>query len=359
MPFLSIIVPIYNAEKYLKECLDSIVQQTYRDYELILVNDGSTDKSFQICRSYAEQYRNIQIVNKENGGLVSARKAGLARACGEYIGWVDSDDCIDSMMFEKMCDEAKQKNVDIVVCDIWSWSGDKLIPMEQAIQGGGVYFGQKLENDFYSQMLYARRFYSFGILPAQVNKIVKSSIIRKNMEKVDDNIKIGEDAACTYFCMLDASSISYLKGDFLYKYRTNFGSMCFQWKQEKVTSASSLLNYLYTRLSEYDIPQVKEQFWYYFVCIYTNVYFEYGIFACANHQKVRFIKKGIELDSSLKREFALQMQNKTLNLPWDRKLLIEAVLCGKKAKKLPALAMLKLRCFLMLVYRQYKGSRYG
>lgn len=354
MPFLSVIVPIYNAEKYLKECLDSIVQQTYQDYEVILVNDGSTDKSPQICRNYAKRYENIHIINKENGGLVSARKAGLAAACGEYIGWVDADDSVVPDMFEKMCGEAKRTNVDIVVCDMWSWSGDKLTPMEQAVQTGGVYTGQKLVDDFYSCMLYAGKFYSFGILPAQFNKIIRSPIIRKNLQKVDDNISIGEDAACTYFCMLDAKSVSYLKDEFLYKYRANLGSMCFQWKQEKVTSASFLLNYLYTRINEYNIPQFTKQFWYYFVCIYTNVYFEYGIYAFASHRKVHFIKEQINIENGLRREFEKQMRKKTLRLPWDRKLLIEAVLCGQKAKKLPALIMLTLRCFLMFTYRQYK-----
>ena len=102
MPFLSVIVPIYNAEQYLEECLDSIMQQTFKDYEVILVNDGATDRSPQICQEYADQYDNVHLVNKENGGLVSARKAGLAKACGEYIGWVDSDDCVEPEMFEKM-----------------------------------------------------------------------------------------------------------------------------------------------------------------------------------------------------------------------------------------------------------------
>lgn len=353
MPFLSVIVPIYNAEKYLRECLDSIVNQTYKDYEIILVNDGSTDKSPQICRKYQEKYHNVIVVNKENGGLVSARKAGLAKAQGEYIGWVDADDCVVPDMFEKMCNEAEHTNADIVICDMWSWSGDKLTPMEQAIPTGGVYTGQKLVDEFYSHMLYAGKFYSFGILPAQFNKIIRSPIIRKNLEKVDDNISIGEDAACTYFCMLDAESVSYLKGEFLYKYRANLSSMCFQWKQEKVTSASILLNYFYTRLDEYDLPCFKEQFWYYFVCIYTNVYFEYGIYAYASYSKVQFIQKEIKLKRNTKRAFAQEMQNGTLHLPWDRKLLIEAVLFRQKAKQMPALLMLKMRCFLMFAYRRW------
>lgn len=355
MPFLSVIVPIYNAENYLKECLDSIINQTYRDFELILVNDGSTDKSPQICCNYADKYKNIHIVNKKNGGLVSARKAGLAQACGEYIGWVDSDDRIMPEMFEKMCGEAEKTNADVVICDVWSWSGECLTPIEQAIRAGGIYSDQNLFDNFYPYMLYAGNFYSFGILPAQFNKIIRSPIIRKNMEKVDDNISIGEDAACTYFCMLDAKSISYLKGIFLYQYRANLGSMCFQWKFDKISSASVLLNFFYNRLQEYDIPQLKEQFWYYLVCIYTNVYFEYGTFMSANHKKVNFIMEQIKLEKKMKLEFLQQLHAKTLKIPLDRRVLVEYILDGQKKKRLPALIMLKVRCFLMYVYRRYKG----
>ena len=260
-----------------------------------------------------------------------------------------------SLKCSKKCKEAQRTKADIVICDMWSWSGEKLIPMEQAVKAGGVYAGEKLEKEFYPYMLYAGKFYSFGILPAQFNKIMRSSIIRENMAKVDDNISIGEDAACTYFCMLDAKSISYLKGEFLYKYRANLNSMCFQWKNEKISSASVLLNFFYHRLKEYDNIQVKEQFWYYFVCIYTNVYFEYGVFACANHKKVQLIDEKIWIEESLKQELTGQMQNRSLQLPYDRKLVINTVLYGKQ--KFLTQIVLRMRCLLMFLYRRYKSQK--
>ena len=355
MPFLSVIVPIYNAEKYLKECLDSVMNQTFKDFEVILVNDGSTDRSPQICDSYAKQYDNVHIVNKENGGLVSARKAGLAKASGEYIGWVDSDDSIVPDMFEKMCGEANKTDADIVICDMWSWSGDKLTPMEQAVKTGGLYTGERLKQDFYSIMLYSGRFYSFGILPAQFNKIIRAPIIRENLEKVDDNITIGEDAACTYFCMLDARAISYLKGEFLYKYRANLSSMCFQWKEEKITSASIILNFMYHRLKEYKNSQMIKQFWYYLVNIYTGVYLEYGAYAAASHMRIELLPEEIALDCDLKKDVIRQVKKKKLCLPYDRMLVIQSVLCGKSRKKKLTQMVLKLRCYAMFLYRHYKG----
>lgn len=354
MAFLSVIVPIYNAENYLEECIDSIINQTYKDFELILVNDGSTDSSPQICKKYAEKYDFVHLVSKSNGGLVSARKAGLNVANGEYIGWVDADDCIVPEMFEKMCNEVKRTAADIVICDMWSWSGDKLTPMNQSVKEGGLYTGEKLKKDFYPYMLYAGQFYDFGILPAQFNKIVKAPIIKKNMDMVDDKISIGEDAACTYFCMLDADSISYLKGEYLYKYRANLNSMCFQWKEQKISSASVLLNYCYNRLKQYNMPSFTEQFWYYLVCIYTNVYFEYAVYAIANRKKVEFISSRINLQKNLEKELIKQLEDKKLKLPYDRKLIMDVLLCGHTQKKFIAQLVMKMRCFLMYIYRRYK-----
>ncbi|HCY05834.1 MAG TPA: glycosyl transferase [Erysipelotrichaceae bacterium] len=94
MPLFSIIVPIYNVELYLKECLDSILSQTFNDFELILVNDGSTDKSGDIAKEYKNKYNNIKLIDKENGGLSSARNAGIKKAIGDYILFIDSDDML-------------------------------------------------------------------------------------------------------------------------------------------------------------------------------------------------------------------------------------------------------------------------
>ena len=102
MPKVSVIVPVYNAEKYLQECVDSILRQTLTDLELILVDDGSTDSSPAICDRYAEQDARVQVIHKPNGRAASARNAGLRAASGEYVAFVDSDDWISPEMYEKM-----------------------------------------------------------------------------------------------------------------------------------------------------------------------------------------------------------------------------------------------------------------
>lgn len=115
-PKLSIIVPVFNAEKYLERCIKSILNQTYNNLEIILVNDGSTDKSLDICDFFAKVDSRISLISKINGGVASARNKGLEIASGEYIGFVDSDDHIDKYMYEKMVREAMIKEADIIEC---------------------------------------------------------------------------------------------------------------------------------------------------------------------------------------------------------------------------------------------------
>ena len=114
---LSIIIPIYNVEKYLEETLKTVLAQTFNDFELILVDDGSTDGSGEICDKYAEKDSRIKVIHKENNGVSEARNTGVAAAKGEYIGFVDSDDIIEPCMFELMINAAKEYECEIVKCE--------------------------------------------------------------------------------------------------------------------------------------------------------------------------------------------------------------------------------------------------
>ena len=114
---ITIIVPVYNVEKYLKKCIDSIITQTYDNLEIILVDDGSTDSSGNICDEYKTNDSRIKVIHKINAGLSSARNAALEIATGELIGFVDSDDYIDPMMYEKLIKNMNKYHSDIAVCD--------------------------------------------------------------------------------------------------------------------------------------------------------------------------------------------------------------------------------------------------
>lgn len=110
----SIIVPIYNTEKYLKECIDSVLKQDFENYELILVDDGSPDNSPKICDEYAEKDKKVKVVHKPNGGLSDARNCGIKEAAGEYIIFLDSDDFIHENSLEKIAKTCEEKNADII-----------------------------------------------------------------------------------------------------------------------------------------------------------------------------------------------------------------------------------------------------
>ena len=117
MAKVSVIVPVYNVEKYLKRCLDSLINQTLSDIDIICINDGSKDSSLQILEQYAKKDSRIVIYNQENSGVSVARNTGLEYASGEYIGFVDSDDWVDLDFYEKLYNSAKNNNADIAVAD--------------------------------------------------------------------------------------------------------------------------------------------------------------------------------------------------------------------------------------------------
>ena len=116
---ISVIIPVYNVEKYLRKCLDSLVNQTFKDFEVILVNDGSTDSSQSIIDEYKGKYPFIKSFTKENGGMSSARNLGLDNAVGEYIAFVDSDDYVEIFFLEKLYNRAIETESDVVICDYY------------------------------------------------------------------------------------------------------------------------------------------------------------------------------------------------------------------------------------------------
>ena len=138
MPKVSVIVPVYNVEKYIEKCLDTLVSQTLDDIEIILVNDGSTDSSKEKIQAYINQYSNIKYLEKENGGLSSARNFGIDKCTGEYITFLDADDYLEKNMYEDMYTVAKQNDSDMVECDfIWEY------PNKRKMDKGIIYNNKK------------------------------------------------------------------------------------------------------------------------------------------------------------------------------------------------------------------------
>lgn len=207
MKQLSIIVPVYNGEKYLHQCIESILSQQYRDFELIIIDDGSTDSSLEICYEFAKKDSRILVHHKENGGLVAARKTGISLSSGQYIGFVDCDDYVDRNMYSDLMAATESYSPDIV-------SGGIIIDyierskVEYNNFPKGFYSHEQVEKYIIPYMLISSGFVKYGILPGVVTKVFKRSVLEKALPCVDNSLTIGEDVAITAYSVMNADSVA-------------------------------------------------------------------------------------------------------------------------------------------------------
>jgi len=200
---LSVIVPIYNAERFLRKCLDSILAQTFKQLEIICVNDGSTDKSPEILDEYEKKDRRIRILTKPNGGLVSARKAGVKAAQGEYIGFVDADDWIEPEMYERLYGVAKQNNADFVSTD-YCQEGNYTAISYDAVQAG-VYNNEKMQELRNNAILHLKK-RDKGVSGSLCTKLLRADILKKIMPRIPNEITVSEDKVTTVTFILECDS---------------------------------------------------------------------------------------------------------------------------------------------------------
>lgn len=204
-PKISIIVPVYNVEKYLRRCLDSIVAQTFTDWECICVDDGSPDNSGKILDEYASKDQRFVIIHKENGGVSSARNAGLDIARGEWIGFVDSDDWIEVDYIETMLDTAERESADIVVCDYWNNFDKKQVDMTVALDTSSK---ETILKQYMKTQLFMNSVW---------NKIFKSSFIIEQKLSFPLNISICEDLLFSFEACYKAKKVVKIN-ELLYHY---------------------------------------------------------------------------------------------------------------------------------------------
>ncbi|KYG27753.1 hypothetical protein AZF04_10720 [Alkalihalobacillus trypoxylicola] len=184
---MSIIIPVYNAEKYLSDCIESLLAQSLASCEFLFINDGSTDRSREIIESYQKEDTRIQLFNQENQGVSEARNHGLLKAKGHYIGFVDSDDYVESDMFQRMYEEACYQNVDILFS-----------PFEVEIEHQSTVVFYPFEKDRRLNKEYIKRvilpyFLKSDSLNSVCNKIYKRSLVNKRNIQFPTHIALGED----------------------------------------------------------------------------------------------------------------------------------------------------------------------
>ncbi len=214
---VSIIVPVYNVEKYLKKCLDTIIKQSLKDIEIICVNDGSTDKSREILTKYAKKDSRIVILDKENGGLSSARNAGMKIAKGEYLGFVDSDDWVDKKMFEKLYKNAKEYDSQMSICAVHKYDDTtkKIVDDDDYYTLG--YFDKSFDGRAFNH--FDTVDFMLDVCVMAWNKIYKRSFIEENQIFFPDGL-IFEDGPFFYTAYFKMDRVSLIR-DFLYYYRIN------------------------------------------------------------------------------------------------------------------------------------------
>lgn len=221
-PLISVIVPVYNVEFYLRQCLDSIVNQTYGNLEIILVDDGSTDTSGKICDDYAAADRRVRVLHKENGGQISARKAAISIASGAYVAYVDADDWIDLNTYEQVLDELQGKWPDVAVfsyVEEYQTGSD----VYHSTFPSGYYDKARIDREIYPNIFRNPLFSRQGIPPYLVVKLVKLELLQKSQLSVYPNVTFCEDDICTVHTLLLMRSMVIIDKPF-YHYRKRAAS---------------------------------------------------------------------------------------------------------------------------------------
>lgn len=266
MPKVSIVIPVYNMEKYLKRCMESVLAQTLSDIEIILVDDGGKDASVSMCDDYAKADERVRVIHKENGGLTSAWKAGSSVATGEYTGYVDSDDFIEQDMFERLYVRAKEEDADIACCglkhlyeakDHEEWTEQMEFPQD-------VFTPEQIRENMFPRLINDGSFMGRCLQPNRVTKLVRTSLVQKNLSLCDDRVGIGEDFQFSLCMFLDAAKIVILKDYFPYYYWMNNSSMTMKY-DEKYMDKIKVLKENLERISDlkkvYDFkPQISNDF---------------------------------------------------------------------------------------------------
>ena len=234
----SVIVPIYNIEKYLCRCIDSVLAQSFDDYELILVDDGSPDNCPAICDEYAKKDARIKVIHKENGGLVSARQVGIKEAVGEYVFHLDGDDAICQGALESACEIINEHHPDIVSFSYRRYLDGEMGEVVDDLVPEGLYLKADIEERIYPNLLSNENmknlfYFIWG-------KAIKRELATKHQLNVNRAISLGEDLCCSVPCYLEAESV-YMSRKVAYLYTIRGDSITTYFKTGQITQIADVV----------------------------------------------------------------------------------------------------------------------
>ena len=277
---ISVIVPIYNVEKYLNKCIESIINQSYSNLEIILVDDGSEDSSGIMCDSYILKDKRIKVIHKENGGLSDARNVGLDKAKGEYIVFIDSDDWIDEKMIEILYNIIKKNNSDISICDYFLAYNEEIQTQKEDIEI------INLSNIEALKTIYDK---DLGVcMIVAWNKLYKRNLFKDDIRYPYG--KIHEDEFTTYKLLYKAEKISYTNQK-MYYYRQRENSITSSFNKKRLDCLEAFderVKYMkYIVKNEYLYRKTLREYY----GLIISIYFKYEKFYGNDKKTLKELKK--------------------------------------------------------------------
>ena len=254
MSKVSVVIPIYNTEKYLKRCLDSVINQTLEDIEIILVDDASPDNAGELCDEFAKKDARIKVIHKENGGLGFARNSGIEVACGEFIAFLDSDDYVEEDMYEKLYNTAIEKNVQTCLCGHTQYFDDGTTEVRPNLKAGNLYRGEQVQKDVLLEIIGTMPEYpeDLTIGMSTCMGIYSLDVIKdNNMRFCSEREFISEDFMMNIDYYKYADSV-YIMDTVPYYYCANGSSLSKSYKKDRFSRNMVMYNEVLRRLDDYE-----------------------------------------------------------------------------------------------------------
>lgn len=261
MPEISIIIPAFNAEKFLNISLDSALNSDFRDFEIILVDDNSADKTYSMCLEYAKKDSRIKAFTHKGGSAAATRNFALGKARGNYIAFLDCDDFVEKNMYSEMCKTARDSGADLVICDNYKVSADSHKKKVTYNLDGGFYDKQRMIADYYKELIIVYDEFELPITISNWKMLIKRQVIEDNNIRYDERSRYCEDELFGCLCAYYANSMYYLKDKYFYNYNYTESSVTNRTYTDEWHEFKGLLDSVkasFLSVDDYDFtPQIK------------------------------------------------------------------------------------------------------
>lgn len=290
-PKVSVIVPIYNVESYLDRCIQSLLNQTLKEIEIILVDDGSPDNCPAMCDEYTKQDNRIKVIHKKNAGLGYARNSGLEIATGEYVAFVDSDDFVDINMYESLYSKAKSNHYDTVLCNCYFYRNEKSMQKREDINQETIFIGRKEVDDFLLDIIGPLPEYKHDVkyMMSVWHGIYSMDLIKKeNLRFVSERDFISEDIIWDIDYLHKAQRVCYVP-NCLYYYCLNEASLSMQFNPNRYERNKKLITEVERKLSVI-FPRERYQFHFFrFMFLYLRISLRHASKYSQNKNELKYM----------------------------------------------------------------------